>query len=199
MPMSLSFPSTPKRRSASSVSARAGCPIRLSPARKRRIREEATATTRNVKWVAKLGSTGLRQSNDLWREASSSAQTTSRRAIENLRGDYYVAMAFEEASGKYLWQPASTEARRRQGERLGVSRPLLVAAHRGRARRHGPNLCEVLAKRENGMEKKWQRRGVQRRGNIFCRGGQTSAGGGEERRRRAISARPHAREVRFSL
>ena len=82
----------------------------------------------------RAGLAGLRQSRSSPTASCSSAPTTRRCGIPNVKGDKGVLMAFRESDGQFLWQAVHDKLDRRPRQRLAVPGRLLVAARRERHR-----------------------------------------------------------------
>ena len=88
------------------VSSETGLPDSFEPGKEKADSEEVDmATTKNVKWVAKLGSQAYGNPTISGGKVFVGTNNESPRDPK-FKGDYSMLMAFEEASGKYLWQLA---------------------------------------------------------------------------------------------
>ena len=107
------------------------------------------ATTRNVKWVAKLGSQAYGNPTIAGGKVFVGTNNESPRDPK-FEGDYSMLMVFEEASGEYLWPWRCLGAGKvSDWEFLGLCSSPHVEGERAYIL---TNRCEVLAADVNGME-----------------------------------------------
>ena len=134
------------------VSSETGLPDSFEPGTKKAGSEEVDmATTKNVKWVAKLGSQAYGNPTISGGKVFLGTNNESPRDPK-FKGDYSMLMAFEEASGKYRWQlavPKLGAGKVSDWEFLGLCSSPHIEGDRAYIL---TNRCEVLAADVNGME-----------------------------------------------
>lgn len=134
------------------VSSETGLPDSFEPGKKKPGSEEVDmATTKNVRWVAKLGSQAYGNPTISGGKVFVGTNNESPRDPK-FKGDYSMLMAFDETSGKYLWQlavPKLGTGKVSDWEFLGLCSSPHVEGDRAYIL---TNRCEVLAADVNGME-----------------------------------------------
>ena len=162
------------------VSSETELPDSFDPGKTKPGSEEVDmATTKNVKWVAKLGSQAYGNPTISGGKVFVGTNNESPRDPK-FDGDYSMLMAFDEASGKYLWQlavPKLGAGKVSDWEFLGLCSSPHIEDQRAYIL---TNRCEVLAADVNGMENGNDGE-FQGRSQVFPRVGQTAGGGREER------------------
>ena len=127
------------------------------------------STTRNVKWVAKLGSQTYGNPTVASGKVFVGTNNESPRDPRSL-GDRGIVMCFDEKTGEFLWQlvsPSWAPARSATGNTWASAR----RRHRGRPRlpRDQPRRTRLSRPERHGQR---QRRPVQGRGNLHDAGGE---------------------------
>jgi outer membrane protein assembly factor BamB len=134
------------------VSSETGLPDSFEPGKKKPGSEEVDmATTKNVRWVAKLGSQAYGNPTISGGKVFVGTNNESPRDPK-FKGDYSMLMVFDETSGKYLWQlavPKLGTGKVSDWEFLGLCSSPHVEGDRAYIL---TNRCEVLAADVNGME-----------------------------------------------
>ncbi len=134
------------------VSDATGIPLELEPGDKKKGTEEIDmATTKNVKWVAKIGSQSYGTPTIAEGKVLIGTNNEAPRD-ENHVGDRGIVMCFNEADGEFLWQmviPKLGAGKVSDWEYLGVcSSPLI---HEGKAY-FISNRCQVMCVDMDGMK-----------------------------------------------
>ncbi|MEP0841348.1 MAG: PQQ-binding-like beta-propeller repeat protein, partial [Phycisphaerae bacterium] len=133
------------------VSAEKGLPEGFDPGKPRSGSEEIDmATTRNVKWVAKVGSQCYGNPTVAGGKVFVGTNNESPRD-KKFEGDYSVVMCFEEATGKFLWQlavPKLGAGKVSDWEYLGICSSPAVEGNRLYL---VTNRCEVVCLDTEGM------------------------------------------------
>jgi outer membrane protein assembly factor BamB len=133
------------------ASAEKGIPLEMDPGKKKKGSEEIDlATTKNVKWVAKIGSQSYGTPTVGEGKVLIGTNNESPRD-SNHQGDRGIVMCFDEQDGSFLWQlviPKLGAGKVSDWEYLGVcSSPLI---HKGRAY-FISNRCKVVCIDMEGM------------------------------------------------
>ena len=84
------------------------------------------ATTKNVLWVAKLGSQSYGNTIVAGGQVYIGTNNAAPRR-PSVKGDLGILLCLEQATGNFLWQLSTPKLGGRQCERLGIGRDLLLA------------------------------------------------------------------------
>jgi outer membrane protein assembly factor BamB len=133
------------------VSPEKGLPASFEPGKQKANSEEIDmATTKNVKWVAKVGSQFYGNPTISGGKVFVGTNNESPRD-KKYEGDYSMVMCFEEATGKYLWQlavPKLGAGKVSDWEYLGICSSPAVEGNRLYV---VTNRCEVVCLDTEGM------------------------------------------------
>jgi outer membrane protein assembly factor BamB len=134
------------------VSPETGLPASFDPGKRKADSEEVDmATTKNVRWVAKLGSQAYGNPTISGGKVFLGTNNESVRDPK-FEGDYSMLMTFDEESGEYLWQlaiPKLGAGKVSDWEFLGLCSSPHIEGERVYIL---TNRCEVLVADVNGME-----------------------------------------------